>query len=195
MRFVRAKAASSQQDHDGRVEMPLGRINASSDRRFGALTPADMLRHLRRTLEPVTGDYTPEADMSNFFTRTALFHTVFLVLPWPKGKVKVPDWLTPPAEGDVESEREKLFVTMDKFVGMLEASPAGTCKNPLLGPVSLKYLGRLQGKHIDHHCLQFGVQARIVPQDPKASIGCSPRRGRVRSGCAKARSPVGIGVI
>ncbi len=135
----------------------IGRISASSERRFGTLTAAGMLRHLRRTLEPVTGEYTVEGDMTNFFTRTVLFRTMFLAMPWPKGKVKAPDWLTPPAEGDVDSERQKLFATMEKFVAMLKADPTATSKNPLLGPVPLEYLSRLQGKHLDHHCQQFGV--------------------------------------
>lgn len=135
----------------------LASLRPDAKPRFGALPPAGMVRHLRRTLEPVTGDFDPGVDLSNFFTRSSFFRWLFLAMPWPKGKVKAPDWLTPAAEGSLEEERELLFRTMERFAAMLQADPSAQTKNPLLGPVSLEYVSRLQGKHFEHHCEQFGL--------------------------------------
>jgi hypothetical protein len=135
----------------------LVRVRAGSVRRFGKLSPAAMLRHLRCTIELVTGDFDPGVDLSNVLTRTALFRNVFLAIPWPKGRVKAPDWITPAAEGDVDEERVMLFAAMEKFVAMVERDPAALTRHVVLGPVSMEYNSRLQGKHINHHCIQFGV--------------------------------------
>lgn len=134
----------------------LGKIQPDTPRRFGKLEPAEMLRHLRRTLEPVLGEYTPE-DCSNMLTRNSLFHSLFIHMPWPKGKVKAPDWLTPAAEGDLQAERAALFEAMEKFCTLVEKDPSEKISNPLLGMVALDYTAKLQGKHLDHHCQQFGV--------------------------------------
>jgi hypothetical protein len=135
----------------------LSRVTDASQPQFGAMSAAAMLRHLRRTLEPATGEFQPPEDMSNFLTRTALFRELFLRMPWPKGKVKAPGWLTPPADGDVETERALLFATLDRFAAMHARDPQAKTQNPLLGPVSLEYVSRLQGRHLEHHCGQFGV--------------------------------------
>jgi hypothetical protein len=134
----------------------LGRVRPDSPRRFGKLDPPGMMRHLRRTLEPVVGDYTPE-NMDNFVTRRAVFHWLFLVMPWPKGRVVAPDWLTPPAEADLDQERASLFAVMERFADLHAQDPRRKVRNPLLGDVSLDYTSRLQGKHLNHHAVQFGV--------------------------------------
>lgn len=132
------------------------KITADTPRQFGKLDPPAMFRHLRRTIEPIVGDYEAE-DISNFFTRLSLFHEIFLLLPWPKGKVVAPEWITPPAEGDLEHERDALFEIMDRFVAMHDENPKALTKNALLGNVTLSYTSRLQGKHLNHHAEQFGV--------------------------------------
>ncbi|MBI1292597.1 hypothetical protein GC173_15370 [bacterium] len=134
----------------------LGRITEASERRFGSMTPPAMFRHLRRTLETVLGDFPPP-EFGIFLTRNAAFRALFLAMPWPKGKVKAPDWMTPAADGDLEHERAQLFAAFERFVALHEKNPMATVRNPLLGDVTFDYNSRLQGKHLEHHCEQFGV--------------------------------------
>jgi len=120
------------------------------------MEPAAMFRHLRRTIEPMLGEYDPP-QAGNFLTRTSLFQTVFLHIPWPKGKVKVPDWVTPPPDGDLEHERRAFFAIAERFVQQVQADPKAKYPNPLMGPITREYASKLQGKHLNHHAEQFGV--------------------------------------
>jgi oxepin-CoA hydrolase / 3-oxo-5,6-dehydrosuberyl-CoA semialdehyde dehydrogenase len=135
----------------------LSRIEGNTPRQFGKLSPADMMAHLRRTIQAQTGEFAAPASMSNLLTRTRLFQEFFLFIPWPKGKVKAPDWITPPAEGTLEAERTRLFATMDRFVELVAENPRASFPNALLGNVSREFSTRLHGKHLNHHCEQFGV--------------------------------------
>lgn len=125
--------------------------------KFGSLTPAGMFAHLRVFFEISLEERTEDKDISTAITRSPLFFLLVVdLMPWPKGKLKAPDELTPPPQ-NTESDRQALFDAMDRFVAALESDPNKKATSPLAGPLTLKKWSRLHGKHITHHLVQFGV--------------------------------------
>ncbi len=126
-----------------------------SERHWGKLTPIEMLAHLTMFFEIALGEIEVE-DQSTFFSRTIMPH-IILLMPWPKGKIKVPDTFIPEPEGDFEAERAKVLAAMERFIEATEREPNRRVQNPFLGLRPLKFHRGLYGKHMDHHLQQFGV--------------------------------------
>ena len=132
-------------------------IPADAQPRWGSMSHAKMLKHLRTVNDMSLGRIEP-IDQSNFFSRTVMRFLVFHVFTtWPKGKVKVPDRLTPEPDGNVEEERRRLVEAWREFVEIAEREPNRRGIHPLVGPQPLVYWRRMHGMHIDHHLRQFGV--------------------------------------
>jgi hypothetical protein len=136
----------------------INRITPETERLWGSMSPAKMLRHLRLAFEGSLGEFEVQ-DRSNFFTRNILAFIVFhLWTNWPKGKIKVPDHLTPEPDGNVESERRKLIEAGDRFLEVWRKDvnrPGGV--HPLFGRKTIGAWSRIHGVHMDHHLRQFGV--------------------------------------
>ncbi len=132
-------------------------LQPDSQRRWGKMDAARMLRHLTFTTDMSLGtvDVKP-------FTAALVRPIIYLVFfnlftNWPKGRIKAPDFVCPPAQGDFEFERGLLLARMREFVDALERDPARTTVNPGLGPCSMTKWSRVHGVHTDHHLRQFGV--------------------------------------
>jgi oxepin-CoA hydrolase/3-oxo-5,6-dehydrosuberyl-CoA semialdehyde dehydrogenase len=138
-------------------ERRIGAIQPESRRRWGKLEPAAVLRHLRAAVELSLGEVAFR-DQSTFFSRTVGRRIVFRSwMPWPKGKIKAPDELTPAAEGDCDQERAKLLEAIRRFVAAAEREPERTGLHTMFGPMTLKEWQRAHGKHFEHHFEQYGV--------------------------------------
>ena len=134
----------------------LAAIRPNSACCWGTMTPEQMLAHLRRSVEISLGEYAVK-DVSNILSRTVIRWLVFHVLPWPKGKLKVPaEWIPEPEE-DIETERRRLGEALERFITAAEREPNRRSINPFFGPLSLAYCRRVHGKHFDHHLRQFGA--------------------------------------
>ncbi|MCC5877063.1 MAG: hypothetical protein JJU11_12660, partial [Candidatus Sumerlaeia bacterium] len=126
--------------HLNRESLPLFRerftsIAADARPQFGTLSPAAMFAHLRVFLEISLGERTDDKDISTIITRSPLFFFLVMdIMPWPKGKIKAPDELTPPPSGDVETERQAMLDAMERFVAALESDPNKKATSPLAGP-------------------------------------------------------------
>ena len=97
-------------------------------------------------------------DTSTFFTRHILKRIVFQTpLPWPKGKIKVSEVLTPKPQGSLEDERVRLIASIKRFVESAEREPKRIAPHPFFGPFTLQYWQLAHGKHFNHHFEQFGV--------------------------------------
>ena len=137
----------------------IARVNAihSPDQRlWGALDPAPLMAHLRRTFEIALGEYVGE-DISNWFSKSVMKWMAFHVLPWPKGKLKAPAEFTPDADGELDAERQRAIDAMRRFVETAQREPDRIGVSPLFGPMTLRYWQHVQGKHLDHHLRQYGV--------------------------------------
>ncbi len=134
-------------------------LSLESEPLWGSLDAHRLLPHLRILLEIALGE-REEEDVSNFLLRSRLTFWMMMWMPWPKGKVKAPDYLTPEPEEDFEEERRKLLAVMERFADEVESNPRQRTKSPILGWLALADWSRLQGKHLTHHLEQFGIPTR-----------------------------------
>jgi len=138
----------------------LTRLNAltpQSERQFGSLTITGMLRHLRRTFE-MTLEEIEVPDNGNLLTKTVgKWATIYLPIPIPPGKIKMPDIFTPEPDFDFEGEHEALIAKLDQYLEVLEKDPNRTGLSILFGHMTMTEWSRLHGAHWDHHLKQFGV--------------------------------------
>lgn len=132
------------------------KIADDSPRGWGEMSPPEMLRHLRRITEISLAEI-PVQDGSNWFKRTIFCWMVFHVLPWPKGKIKVPAVFLPSPDGAVSVEREKLLATLGRFLDEAEKNPARRTLHPVFGSRTMENWQLIHGKHFDHHLRQFGA--------------------------------------
>ena len=135
----------------------LAKLEPDSERRFGTLDPAAMLRHMRLACEVGAGEVEVE-DESTPVVRSVMFFVITRIMTtWPGGRIKAPDFWTPPADHEFEEERTALLAAMDRFNEKLEKEPDSRAANPVLGSLSTRQWSRLTGIHFHHHLRQFGV--------------------------------------
>jgi len=131
-------------------------LRTDSPRLWGKLSPEDMILHLSGVTELSLG-MRPAPKIGNIFTHTIGKYLIFYVLPWPKGKIKVPEEWTPSSQTTLDAERAKLFGLMDTFVARAAKEPETRMTHPMFGDCKLKFWQRIHGKHFNHHLTQFGV--------------------------------------
>jgi hypothetical protein len=132
-------------------------IEKDATAKWGELNPTQLLAHLRFAVECSLGEHSP-VDKSTFFTRTALRYFVFhLVTNWPQGKIKAPDYFTPQAEDEFDTEKKKLLEVIDRFIEEVQKDPNKQSVSEIFGPMTLAYQCRVHGVHFHHHFKQFGI--------------------------------------
>lgn len=132
-------------------------LTPDSQRQWGSLTVTGMIRHLRRAFE-VSLDEVPIPDNGNVLTKTIVkWVSLYLPIPIPRGKIKLPDVFTPDPEGDFEKELQALIVKYDEFVSALVSEPERKALSILFGEMTLTEWSYLHGSHWNHHLKQFGV--------------------------------------
>lgn len=138
-------------------EAVLNRFTPDTERRWGKLTPTELMAHLARSIRISLGEIDMK-DQSNFFTRLPIFRRiVFEYLPWPPGKIVAPPEFTPAPESDFEAEREKAKNEFARFVDLLDNNPNADGWSPMFGKFPLREWSRMHAIHINHHLKQFGM--------------------------------------
>ena len=133
----------------------LSELEPTAQRRWGTMTPAQMLRHCAVGLEAATGD----RPMRQVFLGRLLAPLMLRGALGPKPIAKgIP---TDPAfrivgELDFEAERTRLATLLDRFI---RRGPEGAegATHAFFGRMEGRAWGRLMYKHLDHHLTQFGV--------------------------------------
>jgi hypothetical protein len=131
-------------------------IRTDTRPRWGRLTSAGLMAHLRYSIEVSLGEHDAR-DESNWFTRTigrVLFFHWFT--RWPGGVLKAKPGWTPFPRDDFDTERNALIDALERFVATAEREPDRVTISPLLGPLPLEYWRHIHGVHIAHHLRQFG---------------------------------------
>jgi hypothetical protein len=147
-------------DPDCKMEIltRLRRVSTDSQRRWGKMTPSQMLCHLTDAFKGVMG----EKDLGrqdNFLTRTVV-KWIFLKAPltWPHGLRTMPEMDqeiggTPPAE--FEKDRVALEEAIDKFTSSNRSFQWHP--HPAFAEMSEWEWQRWGYLHMDHHLRQFGA--------------------------------------
>jgi hypothetical protein len=132
-------------------------LRSDSPRKFGKMPIEQMLKHLRNAHEVALGEKSMPDESKPIIRDILYFVIARLLTTWPGGRIKAPDYWSPPADFDFEGERKGLLGAMTRFVDSLEKSPDKATVHPMLGPLTQRKWSQLNGVHINHHMRQFGV--------------------------------------
>ncbi len=133
----------------------LERLQASSQRQWGKMNPAQMLTHCSLAMEVATGDRAPKQALIGKILAPFFRSTVLGEKPFSRNSPTDPTFVVSD-ERDFAAEKQRLTVLIDRFC---ERGPSGAA------PAIHSFLGRLSGdewgymmyKHLDHHLRQFSA--------------------------------------
>lgn len=136
----------------------LNQLRPDSERRWGALRPASLVRHLRTAVEMSLGEHAELAREPIPLVAPLLCWLSFDVFTkWPGGKIKAPDAFTPEPEGTLDEEREALIGLLEAFVKESALHPERREASIVFGRLTLRYYERVHAVHFCHHFRQFGL--------------------------------------
>jgi hypothetical protein len=134
----------------------LQRLSPETPRKWGTMTPHEMMCHLTDSYRAATGEHNVSS-VQTFASRTIIrliaLHTP---LPWPAGVPTRPE-VDPKRGGtrpaDFAADRERLAATIHAF-----AQPrVGYAPHPGFGPLTRREWMIWGYRHADHHFRQFGI--------------------------------------
>jgi hypothetical protein len=136
----------------------LGALNPESPRRWGTLTPHEMLCHVGDTAAMVLGTRPPRQPLPMRSRPVLKLIGLWSPLPWLHGRPTDP-MQNPKAQGTKPSEFAK---DMARAIAGLEAiavAGPGSLEpmHGVLGTMSVRDWQRWAYRHSDHHLRQFGV--------------------------------------
>ena len=137
----------------------LRQVSPNSQRRWGRMTPHQMICHLNDSFKSVIGERQMEGDKSNLFTRSVVrWLALYAPLKWPHGVPTMP-------ENDQEkggTPPEDFQRDLDALAAMIERVTRAQKdfqwrRHPLFAEMSERDWMRWGYLHVDHHLRQFGV--------------------------------------
>lgn len=136
----------------------LGGVGPSSPRRWGTMTPGEMLCHLGDACDCAFGR-RPSSSIENAFRRTVVkFVALRAPMRWPHGIRTLPEF-DPQLAGTkpqlFEADRERT-VRLVRELADLEVEVAGA-RHPIFGRMSVAEWKRWGYLHADHHLRQFSA--------------------------------------
>ncbi len=137
----------------------LGRLTPATDRRWGTMSPAEMLCHLGDAGDGVLGRRKPPGGAPGKpLPLPAKLLLLYSPIPFPKG-VETRPGVNPKKEGtrpgDFEQDRARVVAGLRA----LAVAPADAVSQThfRFGKMSLGAWHRWAFKHVDHHLRQFGL--------------------------------------
>lgn len=132
----------------------LARLQPTSARRFGKMTPSQMVCHLADSMRCAVGE-TPTRAHKTFLSSPVMRWLILYVMPWPKGKVETAREMQLTQPGEFEADRQQLA---DMLTRTAQRGPqAAWAVHPAFGAMSGRDYGVLIHRHCDHHFRQFGI--------------------------------------
>lgn len=142
-----------------RLVSRLQRLTPDAERRWGSLTPAEMLCHLGDACDSVLGIRIPPGPPPSGVAKPVLkWLILYSPMPWPKG-AKTRPGVDPHRDGTRPGEFERDRARVIDGLAALAAAPAEhlAAAHFMVGPMSRKDWHRWAYKHVDHHLRQFGL--------------------------------------
>ena len=125
--------------------------------RWGKFDAPRMLAHVTDGVRMATGEISIAPGQAPLPLRVWPINVlVMFYLPWPKGAPTAPELLSR-APDDWPGELKALEKALDRFVAREINGPWPP--HPAFGALDGPQWGRLVYKHLDHHLVQFGVEA------------------------------------
>jgi hypothetical protein len=132
----------------------IGKVTADCQRKWGTMTPDQMLWHLCEPIECALGA-KPYGKMMSMPLPGPMIKWMLLNVPWIKGRTPTAPAFEAKGRYDLEAERKRLLGLLDR---MAAADVNGQAQlHPMFGNNPMAYQSRLQAKHVRYHLEQFGV--------------------------------------
>lgn len=137
------------------IKARLGKLAPASQRKWGKMSPDQMLWHCAEPIEVALGkkpygEMPPKPPMPAGMVRWLLLN-----VPWPKGRLPTAPMFIARQAYDFESQRTRLLGLIDELAAR---DPSGQAQlHPIFNENSIAYQSKLQAKHLNHHLEQFGV--------------------------------------
>ena len=133
----------------------LERVQVDSDRRWGTLTPHEMLCHLSDSLLGVMGE-RPFSAVDTWWSRNVIkWIAIHTSLPWPQGVPTRPE-VDPKRGGtkpiEFDRDRTKTIELLRRFVRL----DTRCARHPIFGVMTRDEWMLWGYGHCDHHLRQFG---------------------------------------
>jgi hypothetical protein len=134
----------------------LGRLTSSSSRKWGTMTPHEMLCHLSDSFAVVLEE-RPAVPADTWTSRNVLrFVALHAPLQWPQGirtrpEVNPKEAGSPP--GEFDRDRQKVLEYLRRFAG----PDARYGRHPIFGPLTRDECLVWGYRHVDHHLRQFNL--------------------------------------
>jgi hypothetical protein len=132
-------------------------VRADSVRRWGTMTPHQMICHCADACRMASGEATP-GDISTGLTRRVIkWIALYAPMPWPTGIQTVPEFDQRTAgtqPGTFEADVATLEVLLDAIRARDDGAPWP--RHPIFGRMSQRAWLRWAYLHMDHHLRQFG---------------------------------------
>jgi hypothetical protein len=132
------------------IETRLETLRPDAQRKWGTMTPDQMLWHVNQFLAFALGEGSAEPQKSPM--PAPLMRFMIAYMPWPKG---APTHKSAVAntQHDFEAERARCKELIDRFVN--RPIDGQWPVDPAFGNVTGKFASRVQARHLDHHLRQF----------------------------------------
>lgn len=139
----------------GEMERRIGALTPASERKWGKMTPDQMLWHCSEAIEAALGSKPyPRMGFMPPLPKSWI-KWMLLNVPWIKGRTPTaPGWVAR-ERYDFEAERARLLDLVGQLVARNVEDDAAL--HPAFGKQSVGYQSQLQCKHLNHHLEQFGV--------------------------------------
>jgi hypothetical protein len=137
----------------------LRQMTPASQRRWGKMTPHQMICHLNDSFKSVIGEREFYGDKSNLLTRTVVrWLALYAPLKWPHGVPTMPEndqeqGGTPPE--DFQRDLDALALMIERMTRA--ERDFQWRRHPLFAEMSERDWMRWGYLHVDHHLRQFGV--------------------------------------
>ena len=146
-------------DDKQEVLIRMQRLQPGSQRRWGKMTPHQMICHLNDSFKSVIGEREVIGDKSNLLTRSVVrWIALYAPLKWPHGVRTMPEndqeqGGTPPE--DFQRDLNELVVMVERVTQAKRDFQWR--RHPLFADMSERDWMRWGYLHVDHHLRQFGV--------------------------------------
>jgi hypothetical protein len=143
-----------ESDARAALQSRLDRLTPDAQRRFGTMSPGQMLCHLHDSLGVALG--TVESKPAPFAMANPLTRWLAIcVIPWPKGKLDSPKNQLLSSPSEFTADRDRLKQLLDEFAARGPRGEFGS--HEFFGRMPGLRWGQLLHRHVDHHLNQFGV--------------------------------------
>lgn len=131
-------------------------VQPDSVRKWGTMTPHEMLCHLADAFLAVLGE-RPASAVDTWFSRSVVrWIALHTSLPWPKGVDTRPE-IDPKRHGSRPAEFERDRLRVIELLARFVRADAQCVPHPIFGPMTRREWLLWGYGHVDHHLRQFGL--------------------------------------